>query len=310
MTMNDLGQETLDTFKGNLPLFTAEDVNALLQDPPDRIWLSAGNLWSRAYDTDPTVRQRSAPTRLLLEKLAGRSGPPDEADLLLQLSATSGPVSIPGLEGDFILGYLPRADRNCGLLETSDTLRIPFVTLALRDDLAPLLARPEDELYESFRDICIDGEDNDLDGLFDAADAGECPRQATAAILSIAPGLTSLSSAFTALSFGPDRVLDVADEVRCALGLEICNNKEDDNADGLIDALDPTCVIPVEICTNNADDDFDGKVDCDDPECVRVEGVQNPDTCFNRIDDDCDGFLDLLDSDCQFGEPLSPAAAE
>jgi hypothetical protein len=305
MTMDDLGQQTLDTFKGNLPLFTEEDANALLQDPPDRIWLSAGNLWSRAYDTDPTVRQRSGPTRALLEKIAGRSGPPDDTNLLLGLTATSGPVTIPGLEGDFILGYLPPVNRSCGLIADA-----PFTTLALRDDLAPILARPEDEFYESVRDICFDGKDNDADGLTDAADAGECPAPATAAILSIAPGLTSLSSAFTALSFGPERVPDVAEEVTCALGLEICNNKQDDNGDGLIDALDPLCVIPVEICTNNADDDFDGKVDCDDPECVGVEGGQNPDTCFNRIDDDCDGFLDLFDSDCTFGEPLSPAAAE
>jgi len=298
MTTDALGMQTLQTFKGNLPLFTEEDVNAVLEGPPARIWLSAGNLWSRAYDTNPTVRQRSGPTRLLLEKLAGRSGPPDETNLLLQLSATSGPVTIPGLEGDFILGYLPPVNRSCGRIADA-----PFTTLALRDDLAPLLARPEDEFYESLRDICINGQDDDEDGLTDAADPGECPAPTTASILSIAPGLTSLSSAFTALTFGPDRVLDVADEVRCALGLEICNNENlDDNGDGLADALDPTCVIPLENCINKIDDDFDGKVDCDDPDCVSVEGLQNPDTCFNRLDDDCDGFLDLLDSDCQSGE--------
>ena len=110
MTKDSLGMQTLQTFKGNLPLFTEEDVNALLQDPPDRIWLSAGNLWSRAYDTDPTVRQRSGPTRALLEKLAGRSGPPDEANLLLQLSATSGPVTIPEARGR-LHPRLPAASR-------------------------------------------------------------------------------------------------------------------------------------------------------------------------------------------------------
>jgi hypothetical protein len=288
--------QTLQTFKGNLPLFTEEDSKVLLEGAPSRIFLSAGNLWSRAYDTDPTVQQQSGPTRAVLEKLAGRSGPPNQSNLLIALTATSGPVTIPGLEGDFLLRYLPRADRVCGGLHDA-----VFATLALRDDLTPILARPEDELYESVRDLCVDGVDNDEDGAIDAADPEECPRNATAAILSIAPGLTSLSAAFSALSFGPDGVIDVADEARCALGLEICNNKVDDNGDGLIDALDPTCVIPIEICTNSADDDLDGLTDCADPDCrnAAVESAQFPATCFNGIDDDCDGFLDLFDSGCQ-----------
>lgn len=47
---------------------------------------------------------------------------------------------------------------------------------------------------------------------------------------------------------------------------EICDNKIDDDGDGLIDENDPDCQFS-EICDNEIDDDGDGLVDENDPDC-------------------------------------------
>jgi hypothetical protein len=55
--------------------------------------------------------------------------------------------------------------------------------------------------------------------------------------------------------------------------VEICNNGEDDDENGLIDCNDPACQANaecgvVEICSNGTDDDANGFMDCEDPACV------------------------------------------
>jgi hypothetical protein len=50
-------------------------------------------------------------------------------------------------------------------------------------------------------------------------------------------------------------------------------------------------------CDNRLDDDRDGLTDCDDPDCVTAR-VCGEVSCTNEIDDDADGATDCADSEC------------
>jgi hypothetical protein len=59
------------------------------------------------------------------------------------------------------------------------------------------------------------------------------------------------------------------DTVTCVGPETSCNNRWDDDCDGLADACDPDCAGQAsESCANGVDDDCDGLVDCDDPDCA------------------------------------------
>ncbi|MBU1241557.1 hypothetical protein KKF84_00010 [Myxococcota bacterium] len=83
---------------------------------------------------------------------------------------------------------------------------------------------------------------------------------------------------------------------------EICDNKTDDDGDGLIDCADPECfsdqTCEGEICNNGIDDDSDGFVDCDDPECLESDFCIQSEDCTNGKDDDFNGYTDCADSQC------------
>lgn len=101
---------------------------------------------------------------------------------------------------------------------------------------------------------------------------------------------------------------------------EVCDNRIDDDRDGLIDCADPDCrtsmscgmCVPTgpenqgNACGDRRDNDCDGRVDCADTDCVsspfccRPTGRENtPAECRDGRDNDCDGRVDCADSTCQ-----------
>ncbi len=94
-------------------------------------------------------------------------------------------------------------------------------------------------------------------------------------------------------------------QVHCGSNLEICDNNQDDDGDGLTDCADsdcsnaPACSQPnQEICNNNQDDDGDGLTDCADSDCSGRPECTGGETCDNNQDDDGDGLIDCADPDC------------
>ncbi len=93
---------------------------------------------------------------------------------------------------------------------------------------------------------------------------------------------------------------------------EVCNDRVDNNCNGLTDCDDracfddPRCCEPTgpEICDDGIDNDCDGRTDCDDlrdcrrdPACCEPTG---PEVCDDGIDNDCDGLTDCSDFlDCR-----------
>ena len=84
---------------------------------------------------------------------------------------------------------------------------------------------------------------------------------------------------------------------------EVCNDRVDNDADGLVDCFDDDCPPCDEDCTNGEDDDFDNLVDCFDPDC------SDSNICCDR---DNDGYRAVggicLGDDCN-DEPLSQGHA-
>lgn len=167
---------------------------------------------------------------------------------------------------------------------------------------------------------CLDGMDNDGDGLADCADPDCHGTSACAPIMS-----------------------------------EDCDNGLDDDGDGAVDCNDADCdgyldgcVDPSEICFDNVDNDGDGAVDCADSDCAThsycscdSDGICEPplengvfcadcsslplcgdglcngvetfvacpgdcpapatENCSNTTDDDADGLADCDDPDCKVG---------
>ncbi len=88
--------------------------------------------------------------------------------------------------------------------------------------------------------------------------------------------------------------------------LEVCDNLQDDDDDGLTDCDDDvdcpqgtfTCPSAAELdCGNDYDEDQDGDTDCDDPDCL-VLGACPELACADGQDDDLDGSSDCADDDC------------
>ncbi|HEV8320910.1 MAG TPA: DUF4215 domain-containing protein [Myxococcota bacterium] len=125
---------------------------------------------------------------------------------------------------------------------------------------------------------CLDGLDNDADGLTDYP--GD-------------PGCASLGD-----------TTETADEA--------CGNGLDDDGDGLFDwPVDPGCDGPLDDsetdpatppqCANGADDDGDGYIDFGggDPGCSAAsDDLEQEEICGNGFDDDANGDIDCADAAC------------
>ncbi len=96
---------------------------------------------------------------------------------------------------------------------------------------------------------------------------------------------------------------------------EICDNGQDDDADGYMDCEDfdcdddPACEGAGEFdCADGIDNDENGFTDCDDFDCgndpiCEGEGpVEGNEICDNGQDDDGDMFVDCEDADCVAAE--------
>ena len=222
-------------------------------------------------------------------------------------------VSLPCLEGDrFSVDCDAPADvREAGLL----SLGAPALDLALHADgrayvalqgrsalLEVALRAPAvDELCGGAPCVvqelaigpsCLDGVDDDGDGLIDFDDP-QC--------------------------FGPEG-LEAGTPVDDGR-LSACSNGLDDDGDGVVDADDPGCrdaadrdegeAYAAPRCDDALDNDLDGLIDADDPDCETGEeglplAVGAPTgsapaspTCSNGLDDDFDGLSDWPDDpDC------------
>ncbi len=131
---------------------------------------------------------------------------------------------------------------------------------------------------------CNDGVDNDGDGGVDYLGGGGKPAD-----------LSCISSQIKKESDGTPR---------------LCQNKKDDDGDGLIDATDPGCSDPQDNqendgtthCQDGIDNDGDGAVDSLDPGCfdakgkyqkiMNSEGADKKPECSDGLDNDGDGRID------------------
>jgi subtilisin-like proprotein convertase family protein len=115
---------------------------------------------------------------------------------------------------------------------------------------------------------CIDGMDNDTDGLTDCAD-DDCTTDVRC-------------SAESACADGGDSDLD---------GLTDC---ADDDCDGI-----STCEYGFEhSCADGIDNDADGNSDCDDSDCVATATCTPETSCSDGVDNDADTFTDCRDLGC------------
>ena len=87
---------------------------------------------------------------------------------------------------------------------------------------------------------------------------------------------------------------------------ENCDDRIDNDLDGLVDCKDPECPVCVEDCFNNEDDDLDGLVDCADPDCAAQAICCDVDNDgFTRAGPLCGG------NDCNDNDPdINPGVAE
>ncbi len=126
--------------------------------------------------------------------------------------------------------------------------------------------------------------------------------------------LCSLLDAVLCGLFGCDICPCTADEdfgytiaLQCA---ENCDNRWDDDGDGLEDCLDPDCPQCIETCDDRKDNDYDNLIDCEDPDCAWFDG------CCDKDGDDwlaigsiCGGD-DCNDSATAGGVLVNPGRAE
>ena len=83
---------------------------------------------------------------------------------------------------------------------------------------------------------------------------------------------------------------------------ETCDDRADNDGDGLADCEDPECPFvrcTDEICDDGIDNDLNGLVDCEDRRCLGKDtGCPGPEDCADGIDNDRDGNVDCADAEC------------
>jgi hypothetical protein len=148
-------------------------------------------------------------------------------------------------------------------------------------------------------EVCLNGLDDDRNGLIDCADP-------------ICFGLPECTGIFENCVNGLDDdgngLVDCADPFcfglpDCGPAAERCNDFVDNDLDGLVDCLDTDCAgdrscLLVEICDDGFDNNRDGFVDCSDPTCSGTAGCVGTEICNDLLDNDRDGLTDCADRDC------------
>lgn len=150
-------------------------------------------------------------------------------------------------------------------------------------------------------EVCINGFDDDGNGLIDCADPvctglGECIGVFENCVNGLDDDGNSLIDCADPFCFGiPD----------CGASTELCNDFLDNDLDGRADCADADCTgdrncLLVEICDDGLDNNRDGFVDCSDPTCSTTDGCAGIEICNDLRDNDGDGAVDCIDRDCAF----------
>ena len=115
-------------------------------------------------------------------------------------------------------------------------------------------------------------------------------------------------SPWTALLLCGCSLANTVDERRMESALvEVCDDRKDNDGDGLEDCLDPNCKEEAhcaesgDLCCDNIDNDVNGVVDCAEPGCAEVSCCleSTEEACKDRIDNDLDGLIDCLEPGCR-----------
>jgi cysteine-rich repeat protein len=155
-------------------------------------------------------------------------------------------------------------------------------------------------MQEAGMEICSNGMDDDLDGLVDCADSdcsdhtwcnGSCGNGIVESGEQCDDGNANAGD-----GCAPDCTLEPS--------AEICDDRADNDSDGLTDCADPDCADDAFcLCGNGV---VEGNEECDDGNNTDGDGCASdctvesvgPEICDNNIDDDMDGVIDCLDPDC------------
>ena len=159
-------------------------------------------------------------------------------------------------------------------------------------------------------EVCINGVDDDRNGLIDCADPvcvglGECVGVFENCVNGLDDDGNGLIDCADPFCFGiPD----------CGASTELCNDFLDNDLDGRADCADPDCAgdrncLLVEICGDGFDNNRDGFVDCSDPTCSGTDACVGTEICNDLLDNDRDGLTDCADRDCAL-QPGCVVAAE
>ena len=92
---------------------------------------------------------------------------------------------------------------------------------------------------------------------------------------------------------------------------ETCDDRADNDGNGLVDCEDPACphlrCDGEEVCDDGVDNNSNGLVDCEDRRCLGKDpGCPGPEDCSDGIDNDRDGDLDCADAECDGSIPCLP----
>ncbi len=126
-------------------------------------------------------------------------------------------------------------------------------------------------------------------------------------------------SPWTALLLCGCSLANTVDERRMESALvEVCDDRKDNDGDGLEDCLDPNCKEEAhcaesgDLCCDNIDNDVNGVVDCAEPGCAEVSCCleSTEEACKDRIDNDLDGLIDCLEPGCRHFEYCSESTEE
>jgi len=164
---------------------------------------------------------------------------------------------------------------------------------------------------------CADGVDNDVDGAVDAADkdcAGGYDATESGPATECNDGVDNDGDGgvdYLGVGGKPADLACTSSQIKKESETpRLCQNKKDDDGDGLIDAADPGCADPQDNtendgttqCQDGVDNDGDGAVDSSDPGCfdskgkyqktgASEDGGKKP-QCSDGIDNDGDGGTD------------------
>ncbi len=155
----------------------------------------------------------------------------------------------------------------------------------LDNDLDGLVDCADEDCDGMCAEVCGDGRDNDGDGAIDCLDS-DCWGEACGEICD------------DGLDNDGDGLIDCDDDCNDPACPEECADLLDNDGDGLIDCFDPDCdgqCPEYVLCDDGRDNDGDGLIDCEDNDCF---GPACSEVCGDGADNDGDGQLDCMDTDC------------